>query len=74
MALKEKTIIEIMRAVALIWFNFGFGLLDILIYFGLSPLWIITIISIFEVADLFFWLIMENEYGIFKEEIDERQI
>ena len=71
MALKEKTIIEIMRAIALMWVSFGLGLTDILIYFGLSPLWIMAIVGVYYVIDLFFWLIMENEYGIFREEIDD---
>ena len=71
MALKEQTIIEILRAIAGMWLFLGLGLLDILMYFGLSPLWILAIVGIFEIADLFFWLIMENEYGIFKEEIGQ---
>ena len=71
MALKEKTIIEIMRAIAGMWLFLGLGLMDILIYVGLSPLWIIAIVGIFEIIDLFFWLIMENEYGIFRATVGQ---
>ena len=71
MALKEKTIIEIMRAIAGMWLFLGLGLMDILIYVGLSPLWIIAIVGIFEIVDLFFWLIMENEYGIFRATVGQ---
>ena len=71
MALKEKTIIELMRAIAGMWLFLGLGLMDMLIYFEFSPLWIIAIVGIFEIVDLFFWLIMENEYGIFRATVGQ---
>lgn len=66
--MNDKTIIEIMRTVASIWLTLGLGLWDFLFLLGLRFLWIIVIVGIFWILDLFFWLIMENEFGILKEE------
>ena len=72
--MKEKTIIEILRAVAGIWLWLGFGLGDILIFLDIRLFWVVAILGCYWVADLFFWLIMENEFGIFKEDVEVIEI